>query len=194
MAFIPHTDADREAMMRAAGVAGVEDLFLDVPAAKRFPKLNLPEPLSESEVLAELAEMADRNSSLDRHPCFLGAGAYNHFVPSVVKHMLLRGEFYTAYTPYQPEVSQGTLQAIFEYQSMVCDLTGMGPPTPRTTTAPPRWRKRSSWQSASIAAGAPRRSSRAWCTPSTGRRPAPTPREWISRWYVTATRASRCRT
>jgi len=126
MAFIPHTDADREAMMRAVGVAGVEDLFLDVPAAKRFPKLNLPEPLSESEVLAELAEMADRNSSLDRHPCFLGAGAYNHFVPSVVKHMLLRGEFYTAYTPYQPEVSQGTLQAIFEYQSMVCDLTGMG--------------------------------------------------------------------
>lgn len=126
MAFIPHTAADRETMLRAIGVSSVEELFLDVPAGKRFPKLDLPEPLSEAEILAELAAMADGNSSLDRHPCFLGAGAYNHFVPSVVKHMLLRGEFYTAYTPYQPEVSQGTLQAIFEYQSMICDLTGMG--------------------------------------------------------------------
>lgn len=125
MPFVPHTADDRETMLRRVGVASVEELFLDVPEARRFPKLELPPPLSEPEVLAELAQLAHRNWNLDQHPCFLGAGAYNHFVPSVVKHVLSRGEFYTAYTPYQPEVSQGTLQAIFEYQSLICDLTGM---------------------------------------------------------------------
>jgi glycine dehydrogenase subunit 1 len=125
MAFVPHTREDRELMMQAVGVGDIKELFTDIPEARRFPDLELPPPLSEPEVLAELAQMAGRNWNLDQHACFLGAGAYNHFVPSVVKHVLSRGEFYTAYTPYQPEVSQGTLQAIFEYQSLVCDLTGM---------------------------------------------------------------------
>lgn len=125
MSYVPHTAEDRRAMLAAIGVERVEELFADVPARARFPALDLPAPLSEPEVLAEMARMAGENRHAGTHPCFLGAGAYNHFIPSVVKHIVSRGEFYTAYTPYQPEVSQGTLQATFEYQSMICDLTGM---------------------------------------------------------------------
>lgn len=125
MSYVPHTDADRREMLAAIGATAIEELFSDVPQSARFPRLDLPEPLSEPEVLAELRALADRNWDVSRHPCFLGAGAYHHFIPSVVKHVAARGEFYTAYTPYQPEVSQGTLQAAFEYQSMICGLTGM---------------------------------------------------------------------
>ena len=125
MSYIPHTDSDRAAMLAEIGVETVGDLFLDVPERVRYPKLKLPTPLSEMEILAKLRAMSEENADLDHHACFLGAGAYNHFVPSVVGHVIGRSEFYTAYTPYQPEISQGTLQAIFEYQSMVCALTGM---------------------------------------------------------------------
>ena len=125
MSYIPHTDSDRAAMLAEIGVETVGDLFLDVPESVRYPELKLPPPLSELEILGELRAMSEENADLDHHACFLGAGAYNHFVPSVVGHVIGRSEFYTAYTPYQPEISQGTLQAIFEYQSMVCALTGM---------------------------------------------------------------------
>jgi glycine dehydrogenase subunit 1 len=125
MSYIPHSDADREAMLKTIGVGAIEDLFDAVPEKYRFPELDLPEPLSEMEVMAELQGLQAANASAQEFAIFLGAGAYNHFVPSAVNHILLRGEFYTAYTPYQPEVSQGTLQAIFEYQSMLCALTGM---------------------------------------------------------------------
>jgi glycine dehydrogenase subunit 1 len=125
MTYIPNTDADRQAMLAEIGVASVAELFHDVPEAHRFPRLVLPPALSEPEMLAELRELAGRNQSTLDTACFLGAGAYNHFVPSVVDAMIQRGEFYTAYTPYQPEISQGTLQAHFEYQSMMAALTGM---------------------------------------------------------------------
>ena len=125
MSYLPHTDADRAAMLAAIGVDRVEDLFHDVPAACRFPSLDLPPPASEMEVLDELLSMSEENFDVQHHPCFLGAGAYHHYVPRVVDHLISRSEFYTAYTPYQPEISQGTLQSIFEYQSMICALTGM---------------------------------------------------------------------
>jgi glycine dehydrogenase subunit 1 len=125
MSFIPHTDADRQAMLDKVGVARVADLFHDIPAGKRYVAFELPEPLSEMEAGWELTGLSGANTAVNRHACFLGAGAYNHYVPSVVDYVLQRGEFYTAYTPYQPEISQGTLQALFEYQSMICALTGM---------------------------------------------------------------------
>ncbi len=125
MSYVPHTDADRAEMLAAVGVERVEDLFHDVPAAHRFPELALPEPLSEMEVLAELQAMSEENLDTGHFPSFLGAGSYNHYVPRLVDHIISRSEFYTAYTPYQPEISQGTLQSIFEYQSMICALTGM---------------------------------------------------------------------
>jgi glycine dehydrogenase subunit 1 len=103
----------------------VEDLFQDVPEACRFPELRLPEPLSEMEIMAELQAMSEENLDTGHFSSFLGAGAYHHYVPRVVDHVISRSEFYTAYTPYQPEISQGTLQSIFEYQSMICALTGM---------------------------------------------------------------------
>jgi glycine dehydrogenase subunit 1 len=125
MAYIPHTDVDRKEMMAAIGIQKIDQLFDAVPEEHRFPALNLPRPMSEMEVLWELQEIAASNAAAHNHPIFLGAGAYNHYVPSAVNHMLMRGEFYTAYTPYQPEMSQGTLQAIFEYQSMISALTNM---------------------------------------------------------------------
>ena len=125
MNYIPHTDADRAAMLAAIGVERVEDLFHDVPAACRFPKLELPEPVSEMEIMAELQAMSEENLDAGHYPSFLGAGAYHHYVPRVVDHVISRSEFLTAYTPYQPEISQGTLQSILEYQSMICALTGM---------------------------------------------------------------------
>ena len=123
--YIPHTDEDREAMLRTIGVSSIEDLFQDVPAAHRFPKLDLPPMLSEMEALAELRSISAANETVQDLVCFLGAGAYNHYVPTVIDSLLRRGEFYTAYTPYQPEVSQGTLQAIFDYQSLIAALTDM---------------------------------------------------------------------
>jgi glycine dehydrogenase subunit 1 len=123
--FTPHTDSEREAMLRTIGAGSIEDLFKDIPAAFRFPKLNLPPVLTEMEALAEAEDLAGANESTRDLICFLGAGAYNHYVPAAVDALIRRGEFATAYTPYQPEVAQGTLQAIFEYQSLVVALTGM---------------------------------------------------------------------
>ena len=123
--FIPHTDAEREAMLRRIGVDHLEDLFQVVPDEHRFPNLNLPPGLTEMEAIQELQELAWGNESTQDLICFLGAGAYHHYIPAAVDFILQRGEFYTAYTPYQPEVSQGTLQAIFEYQSLIAALTGM---------------------------------------------------------------------
>ena len=125
MSYVPHTDADRQAMLGAIGVRSVDELFTVVPQAARFPEVALPAPLSEAEVLRELRDMSEANADLDHLACFLGAGAYRHYIPSVVQHVIGRSEFYTAYTPYQPELSQGTLQTIYEYQSMICGLTGM---------------------------------------------------------------------
>ena len=123
--YISITENERAEMLQAIGVAGVVDLFSDVPEAVRFPKLDLPKPMSEIAIRREIGAIAALNADATKHSIFLGAGAYNHFVPSAVDQILRRGEFYTAYTPYQPEVSQGTLQAIFEYQSYICRLTGM---------------------------------------------------------------------
>lgn len=123
--FTPHTDLEREEMLRTIGIKKLEDLFQDVPAAYRFPDLKLPPALTEMEALAEAQGLADANESARELVCFLGAGAYLHYIPSVVDAVIRRGEFLTAYTPYQPEVSQGTLQAVFEFQSLVTALTGM---------------------------------------------------------------------
>ncbi|RPI82089.1 MAG: aminomethyl-transferring glycine dehydrogenase subunit GcvPA, partial [Chloroflexi bacterium] len=123
--YIPHTDSEREAMLKTIGVEKVEDLFDDVPAGHRFPELNLPSGISEMEAAQEFGAIASANENTRDLVSFLGAGAYNHYVPAAVDSILRRGEFYTAYTPYQPELSQGTLQAIFEYQSLVAALTGM---------------------------------------------------------------------
>jgi len=123
--YLPNTDADRSLMLREIGVSSIEELFQDIPERFRHAYFNLPLPLSELEVKKELNQLATRNASLDSYACFLGAGSYRHFIPSVIEHITARSEFYTAYTPYQAEVSQGTLQAIYEYQSLVCQLTGM---------------------------------------------------------------------
>ncbi len=124
MNYIPHTDFERREMLDTIGVNKLDDLFDAVPAKYRFPDLNLPEALTEMEALWELQSLADANADMNHYACFLGAGAYNHYIPSQVDHVIRRGEFFTAYTPYQPEVSQGTLQAIFEFQSMIGNLTG----------------------------------------------------------------------
>ena len=123
--FIPHSDSGRETMLSAIGVDRLEDLFQDVPAQYRYPKLNIPPGLTEMEAIAEDQGLANANESVRELACFLGAGAYNHYIPAAVDAIIRRGEFLTAYTPYQPEVSQGTLQGIFEFQSLVCALTGM---------------------------------------------------------------------
>ncbi len=126
MTYIPISPNERDAMLKTVGVRALDDLFDAVPKKHRFPKLDLPPALTEMEAAALLGEMAQSNENVREHVIsFLGAGAYNHYVPSVVDHLLRRGEFYTAYTPYQPEISQGTLQAIFEYQSLMANLTGM---------------------------------------------------------------------
>ncbi|HZY45456.1 MAG TPA: aminomethyl-transferring glycine dehydrogenase subunit GcvPA [Anaerolineae bacterium] len=125
MTYIPHTDANRAEMLKAIGVKSLKDLFPDVPAQHKYPKLTVPAALSEMETWWEMQGLSEANADVNHYACFLGAGAYNHYSPHTVDYVLRRGEFYTAYTPYQPEVSQGTLQAMFEYQSMICQLTGM---------------------------------------------------------------------
>jgi glycine dehydrogenase subunit 1 len=123
--FTPHTKEDLEAMLETIGVAKIDELFKCLPADHMNPELDLPPALTEMEVLTELQDIAWANDSVRELVSFLGAGAYNHYSPAVVDSILRRGEFYTAYTPYQPEISQGTLQAIFEYQSLIAGLTGM---------------------------------------------------------------------
>jgi glycine dehydrogenase subunit 1 len=126
MTYIPISPKERDAMLETIGVKSLDDLFEAVPAKHRFPQLNLPPALTEMEAMEELSGLAQANENVRTDLIsFLGAGMYNHYIPSVVDHILRRGEFYTAYTPYQPEISQGTLQAIFEYQSLMAALTGM---------------------------------------------------------------------
>ena len=126
MTYIPISPKERDAMLETIGVKSLEDLFEAVPAKHRFPSLDLPPALTEMEALQQLSDIASANENVRSDLIsFLGAGMYHHYIPSVVDHMLRRGEFYTAYTPYQPEISQGTLQAIFEYQSLMAALTGM---------------------------------------------------------------------
>lgn len=125
MTFIPISPLERDAMLATIGVAKIEELFRDVPVKHRFPGLDLPAAITEMEAVADMDDLANANDSVRDLACFLGAGAYHHYIPAVVDHILRRGEFYTAYTPYQPEVSQGTLQSIFEYQSLITALTGM---------------------------------------------------------------------
>ncbi len=125
MPFIPNTEADRKAMLSAIGVSSMDALFGDIPKDKRYPKLGLPQGLSEMEVMRDIEALAAKNVAASACSWFLGAGAYNHFIPATVPALASRGEFLTAYTPYQPEVAQGTLQAIFEYQSMAAELFGM---------------------------------------------------------------------
>ncbi|GAB4183801.1 MAG: aminomethyl-transferring glycine dehydrogenase subunit GcvPA [Geothermobacteraceae bacterium] len=126
MRYLPHTEEDIRQMLAAIGVKSVEDLFVEVPEAIRLDRpLDLPPALSEAELMRELDRLAMKNASQNCWSSFLGGGAYNHFIPAVVDHLASRSEFYTAYTPYQPEISQGTLQAIFEYQTLICRLTGL---------------------------------------------------------------------
>ena len=123
--FTPHTDTERKEMLKAIGVNSLEDLFQVIPKEYRFPELELPEALTEMEAHKYLDELAMENENTNDLLCFLGAGVYNHYVPAAVDAIIRRGEFLTAYTPYQPEISQGTLQSIFEYQSLIIALTGM---------------------------------------------------------------------
>lgn len=124
--YIPNTDEDRQAMLEAIGVARVEDLFADIPAEVRIPGLDLPPALAESDLIREMAAAAARVTTPGEGVAsFLGGGAYRHFIPSTVAHITGRSEFYTAYTPYQAEISQGTLQTMFELQSMTCELMAM---------------------------------------------------------------------
>jgi glycine dehydrogenase subunit 1 len=124
--YLPLTDEERREMLAVVGVASVEDLFTVIPAALRMRnEMRLPPALAEGEALKHLQSLAARNKNTGDCVSFLGGGVYDHFIPSVVKHLTGRSEFYTSYTPYQAEISQGVLQAIFEYQTMICQLTGM---------------------------------------------------------------------
>ncbi|MDQ0158609.1 aminomethyl-transferring glycine dehydrogenase subunit GcvPA [Alkalibacillus salilacus] len=124
--YIPMTDEDRQAMLKTIGVSSSDELFADIPEPVRFTgELNIKPAKSEFELKKEMAGLAEQNSHTQSHTSFLGAGVYEHYIPSIVDHVISRSEFYTAYTPYQPEISQGELQAIFEFQTMICEMTGM---------------------------------------------------------------------
>lgn len=123
--YLPNTEQDRKAMLETIGVKDIMDIFSDVPKDVLRDKMNLPAPLSEVELVKEMGAMAAKNTTSSQMPYFLGAGVYDHHVPSIVKHIITRQEFLTAYVPYQPEVSQGELQALFEWQTMITELTGM---------------------------------------------------------------------
>ena len=124
--YIPNTQDDEKEMLQSMGLNSIDQLFEDIPQDVILNrKLNLNAPMSELEVSRYMKKLSDKNLSNEDLTCFLGAGAYDHYIPAVIKHITSRSEFYTAYTPYQPEISQGTLQAIFEYQSMICSITDM---------------------------------------------------------------------
>jgi glycine dehydrogenase subunit 1 len=123
--FTPHTESEISAMLKTVGVDRLEDLFKAVPEGHRYPQLDLPAVLTEMEARQDLEMLSEANETAHDLACFLGAGAYNHYSPAAVDAIIRRGEFLTAYTPYQPEISQGTLQAIFEYQSLISSLTSM---------------------------------------------------------------------
>ncbi len=123
--YIPNTTEEQEKMLEALGVDSIDRLFADIPDQFRNPTLNLPAPLSELEIQRELGAMGAKNRPLSSGPSFLGAGSYDHFIPALIKPLITRGEFLTAYTPYQAEASQGTLQVIYEFQTLICNLYGM---------------------------------------------------------------------
>ena len=124
--YLPNTPEEIRDMLSVIGVKTVDDLFAEIPEHLRLSRpLKLPRGRSEPEVFKHLKMMSEKNTPVSSTACFMGAGAYDHFTPSVVDHLLLRGDFFTAYTPYQAEVSQGTLQVIYEFQSLICELTGM---------------------------------------------------------------------
>jgi glycine dehydrogenase subunit 1 len=126
MSYTPHTDEEIKEILEILGEKDLHDLFKGIPDNSIIKNdLELPPPLSEKELVEDLTELAKKTSSVEDYISFLGGGFYNHYIPSIIKHITLRSEFYTAYTPYQPEISQGTLQAIFEYQTLLCQLTGM---------------------------------------------------------------------
>ncbi|HHX26956.1 MAG TPA: aminomethyl-transferring glycine dehydrogenase subunit GcvPA [Firmicutes bacterium] len=126
MNYVPHTSEDRSEMLKTIGVSSIDELFSDVPSQVKLDrKLNLPPAMSEFQLMKYMSDLAGKNTTTDRMVSFLGAGVYDHYVPSVVKHIISRSEFYTSYTPYQAEVSQGMLQSIFEYQTLMCELTAM---------------------------------------------------------------------
>ena len=123
--YIPNTTDEQAEMLAALGIVSIDQLFIDIPDEYRNPTLELPAPLSELEIQRELGGMAAKNRPLGSGPSFLGAGSYDHFIPSIIKPLITRGEFITAYTPYQAEASQGTLQVIYEFQTLICNLYGM---------------------------------------------------------------------
>lgn len=124
--YIPNTEAEEKLMLDSIGAKSIEDLFADIPAELRLNRrIDIHQAMSELELSSSMKKLSGANKSTEELVCFLGAGAYDHYIPSIVRHLAMRSEFYTAYTPYQPEISQGTLQAIFEYQTMICSLTGM---------------------------------------------------------------------
>jgi len=124
--YIPNTLEDEKFMLKQIGVLSIQDLFKDIPDELKLNReLNINPSLPEIEVQKHVKSLANKNKSTEELVCFLGAGVYDHYIPSIIKHLVSRSEFYTSYTPYQPEISQGTLQAIFEYQTLICDLTGL---------------------------------------------------------------------
>ena len=123
--YIPNTPGEQAGMLASLGISSIDELFADIPAEHRNPPLNIPAPLPEMEIQRELGALAGRNRTLGSGPSFLGAGSYHHFIPAIVKSLVTRGEFITAYTPYQAEASQGTLQVIYEFQTLICNLYGM---------------------------------------------------------------------
>src|SRR5579871_5353271 len=125
MSFVPLTDSERAEMLAEIGLDDPDSLFDVLPEAIRFPSIDIGPALTEIEATSRIQGIAERNTAVTSIPCFLGAGAYRHFIPSAVGAILSRSEFATSYTPYQPEVSQGTLQSTFEFQSLICDLTAM---------------------------------------------------------------------
>src|SRR3972149_2563404 len=126
MEYIPNTTNDQKEMLNTIGVSSVKELFSNIPPGLRLKRdLNIPDALSEYELLKDVNALGGMNAHAGEYATFLGAGAYDHFIPSVIPHIVSRSEFYTAYTPYQAEMSQGVLQTIYEYQTMICELTGM---------------------------------------------------------------------
>ena len=123
--YIPHTDGDIQEMLASIGFKSIAELFSELPVEKRVSQLNLNCGLSEVDVLRKMKEWAERNSDLDDYSVFLGGGIYKHLIPQTIQHIVERGEFLTAYTPYQAEVSQGSLQMFYEFQTMICEITGM---------------------------------------------------------------------
>ena len=126
MRYLPNTEGDRRQMLGVIGAGSMEDLLARVPAKARLARpLDVGPALAETDLVRHLRSLSADNADADGYVCFLGGGAYDHYVPSPINHLISRGEFFTAYTPYQPEASQGTLRTIYEYQTMIAELTGM---------------------------------------------------------------------